>query len=124
LNHDNDIYARRYDAAGRYLAPMTIAASLQNESGASLSMDANGNFAVTYTCTLDGSLSTSVGVRLRTYNAAASLQTDRWVTTGGSQDYDASVAMDAYGNVIVVWTDLGAKSPYGTGVFYGFYRLS
>jgi hypothetical protein len=124
LNRDNDVYVRRYDANGSYLAQITVASSGQDESGPSLSMAANGNFAVTFTTTLDGSLSSNTGVRLNYYTASGVFWYTTSVASGGSRGYDASVALDSFGNVAVVWTDLGAKSPYGTGVFYRVYRMA
>ncbi|HEX5269510.1 MAG TPA: hypothetical protein VFW33_03435, partial [Gemmataceae bacterium] len=72
---DTDVYARRYDAAGNYLALVTIATSTQAEFAPSITMDSFGNFAVALIATLDGNTSTNYGTFLRTYNSSVILQT-------------------------------------------------
>ena len=107
------IYAQRYNAAGvaqgaEFRVNTTTAG---DQKAASVAMDSNGDFVVTWTSSTqdpDG----SAGIYAQRYNASGVAQGAEFrvnVTTTLAQDQSA-VAMDASGNFTVAWKDASSAA--------------
>ncbi|MFN8711062.1 MAG: hypothetical protein ACK50J_30695, partial [Planctomyces sp.] len=110
------IYARRYNAAGVSQSgeiPVNTT-TLNNQETASVAMDADGDFVVTWQSPdQNGS---GVGIFARQYNAAGVPQSGEFrvnsITLNEQQN--ATVAMDGDGDFVVTWTsNLQDGSSYG-----------
>ena len=111
------VYGQRYNAVGvaqggEFRINSTAAG---DQVSPSVAMNANGDFTVAWTSNQSGTLD----VYARRYNAAGTaLGAEMLVnTTLAGQQTEASVAMDASGNFIVVWTADQNLDGDGKGVF-------
>ncbi|MDH3213566.1 MAG: DUF4347 domain-containing protein, partial [Myxococcales bacterium] len=126
-NHsgDNEIYSRRYDAAGTPLAGEvqvnTWTANNQNMS--SIAMDDAGNYVVVWNSY--GADGDGFGVFAQRYDAAGVAQGSNFqvnTTTTNSQER-ASVAMDSDGDFVVVWMSTNQDGS-GYGVYAQRYNAA
>ena len=114
-----DIYARRFDASGNALGGEFLVNSEQttgDQMYATVAMNADGSFVVTWT-DLNG-VGGSADVYAKLYNADGSAKGGEFLvntTTTGDQMY-SSVAMDANGGFVVVWSSQGQDGD-GWGVY-------
>ena len=118
--HDYGMFARRFDAAGSALGSdfvvNTFTTGRQYGLFEQVALDARGNFVVTWTGPGDGS---SNGVFAQRFSAVgarrgAEFRVNTYTT---SQQWQApSIASDAVGNFIVVWTSFGQDGS-GQGSF-------
>ncbi len=109
------VFAQRYNAAGvaqggEFQVNLTTA---REQMHSSVSMDADGDFVVTWTTKdQDGN---GQGIYARQYDASGTAKGGETLvntTTSGDQEY-SSVAMDARGDFIVVWTGNGPGDTQG-----------
>ncbi|MBI3898161.1 MAG: DUF4347 domain-containing protein [Gammaproteobacteria bacterium] len=112
------VYARRYNAAGvaqggEFRANTTTAG---NQSSAKVAIDASGNFVIVWSSTgQDGS---GDGIYAQRYNAAGVAQGSEFLvnTTTANNQQLPSVAMEAGGNFVVVWSSAGQDGS-GMGIY-------
>jgi hypothetical protein len=102
------IFARRFDASGtpltgEFMIPSAGAALFGDQAGASLDMDAAGNFVVVWgnRPTLGGP---SSDIAARRFDAAGNPQGDEFLVSTGGNNGGAHVARDGVGNFVVVWS--------------------
>jgi hypothetical protein len=105
----NDIYARRYDAAGVAQGNEFLVNSNTTSSqiSPSVAMDTDGDFVITWMSNLqDGS---NYGIYAQRYNAAGTAQGAEFLvnTTTANNQISPSVAMDADGDFVVTWRSEG-----------------
>ena len=105
----NDVYARRFDSSGSDLgAEFRVNTTMANsQQDSSIAMDAAGNFIVVWEGNGTGD---SNGVFYRRYNAdgtAMDATEQRANLSDDGSERDASVAMNAAGDFVVVWEEDG-----------------
>ena len=112
-NQDGDgwgIYARRFNASGNAQGSEFLVNTLKtagDQMYATVAMNANGSFAITWTDSSGASGSADVYAKL--YNADGSVQRDQFLvntTTANDQMY-SSVAMSSSGSFVVTWSSQG-----------------
>jgi len=110
------IYARRYSAAGLPQGGefRVNTYTTNHQFGAAISMDADGDFIITWASTgQDGS---GTGIYAQRYNAAGvsqggELRVNSYTT---SEQWPPSIAVDSTGSFVVTWSSLGQDgSSYG-----------
>jgi hypothetical protein len=122
-NQDGDgwgIYARRFNASGTAQGNEFLVNTLKtagDQAYATVAMNADGSFAITWTDSTAEAGSADVYAKL--YNADGSVRRDQFLvntTTGNDQMY-SSVAMDAEGGFIVTWSSQSQAGDEGWGVY-------
>ena len=117
------VYAQRYTASGvaqgsEFLVNTSTA---KEQRFSSVSMDSDGDFAITWTSTdQDGD---KLGIYVRQYSAAGVAKGGEMLvnsTTTGDQSY-SSIAMDAKGSFVVVW--MGEGTGDAEGIFARRYSV-
>ena len=107
------IYAQRFDAAGVALGGefRVNTTTAGDQHWPSVTMDAYGNFLVTWSSS--GQDGDGWGVYARQYNSAGAAVGDEFrVNTATSGDQSrSSIAMDANGHAVVVWSGLSLLDP-------------
>ncbi|MEN6459328.1 MAG: hypothetical protein ABFC63_10400 [Thermoguttaceae bacterium] len=104
----NGVFAKIYltDGSASYVF-MVNETTTGNQQNASVAMDADGDFVITWesNTSMDG---TSYDVYARRYSSSAATSSEFMVnsTTTGSQRY-ASVSMDDTGDIVIAWTSTG-----------------
>ena len=100
---DTDIYAQRFDSSGNKVgSEIRVAASTRNESQPDVSMDNWGDFVVTWRVQ---TTSTNADILAQRFNSAGGTRgTTITVASSTRNEYDPSIASDAYGNFVVAWT--------------------
>jgi len=111
----NGVFGQRYDASGVAQGGefRVNAFTAGDQAAPAVASDASGGFVVVWMS--DGQDGSSYGVRYRRYDAAGVAQGPGQAVntyTTGDQFYP-SVAMDASGNVVVVWRGAGAGDSDG-----------
>ena len=99
--------------------------TLGDQSNATVAMDANGNFVVTWTDS--GQDGGGDGVYAQRYNAAGVTQGGEFQvnTTTVSNQNNATVAMDGAGDFVVTWTSYGQDNADGlSGVYAQRYNAA
>jgi hypothetical protein len=94
---DSDIKAVLYNASGGVVKKFDVDASTRVEGRSSVSMAADGRFAVTYVKSDD--------IYLKRYTSAGNLAGTNAIANSTRQEREPSVAMDNNGNSVVVWQD-------------------
>lgn len=115
------IYAQRYDKAGTALGDQfrINAVTLSDQTDASVAMDKDGDFVVTWTSRNQDSTG-SRGVYARRYdkNGVAKDPADIPVNTYTTNDQlHSSIAMDENGNFVVVWESDGQPGDESWGIY-------
>jgi len=117
------VYAQRYNAAGvtqggEFRVNTTSAGSQELST---VAMDADGDFVVTWTS--NGQDGNSYGVYAQRYNAAGGAQGGEFLvnTTTASSQLGSTVAMDADGDFVVIWSSDGQDGS-GSGVYAQRYK--
>ena len=108
------VYARLYDASGTPGSEFLVnTTTLREQEYSSVSMDADGDFVITWTSNnQDG---TGRGVYARQYTAAGVAKTGEMLvntTTAGDQEY-SSVSMNGRGDFVVTWNGNGPGDNQG-----------
>ena len=111
------IYGQRYSSAGvaqgtEFLVNTTTAG---NQTRASVSMNASGDFGVTWT----SADSSGTGIYARAFNSAGVpiwAETRINTTTAGNQDY-SSLTVSSNGEAIVAWSSFGQDDAASWGVY-------
>jgi hypothetical protein len=111
------IYGQRYNSAGvaqggEFLINTTTAG---DQTRASVSMNANGDFGVTWT----SADSSGTGIYARAFNSAGApiwAESRINTTTAGDQDY-SSLTVSPNGEAIVVWSSFGQDDATSWGVY-------
>lgn len=121
---DSDVYAQRYDAAGakQGAAFMVNTTASLDQEWASVAIDADGNFAVTWTSLNQDGAGQGVYVRLFDANGVAQTGEIRVNSTTNGEQHASSIAMSASGEFVVVWQGQGAGDT--TGVFAQRYNAA
>jgi hypothetical protein len=101
--YDRDIMAQRFDAYGHKIGgQITIAGTRSPEHNASVAMDAHGNFVVTW---IQDYSTTDSDIHAAIFRADGTrISGDLIVASTPKNEYDPSVAMDAYGNFVISYT--------------------
>jgi len=113
------IFARRYDAAGVAQGPefQVNTFTTNHQSGATVAMDAEGDFVVAWQS--DGQDGSGRGVYARRYDAAGNALDPTGIPVNSHTTNDQSspvVAMDADGDFVVAWQTNGQDGS-GDGIF-------
>ncbi|HYW80402.1 MAG TPA: hypothetical protein VE890_12535, partial [Thermoguttaceae bacterium] len=113
------VYARRYDSTGEPLGPEMLVntTTAGNQQYASVAMDADGDFVVTWTSSQNG---LNNDIYMRAFDAAAGVfgpETLVNTTAAGDQVY-SDVAINLAGqSAVVTWSSSGAQDGSGFGVY-------
>ncbi|WP_183099627.1 Calx-beta domain-containing protein [Nocardioides pelophilus] len=111
------VYAQRYDAAGtpRGVETRVNTTTAEAQSEPSVAMDADGDYAVTWTSHL--LLGGWLGVFAQRYDATGTPRgTETRISAPTSAPYETEVAMDADGDFVTTWTSDGQDGA-GGGVY-------
>ncbi|WP_422924386.1 hypothetical protein [Singulisphaera sp. PoT] len=116
-NNNPDIFAKRYDSYGNLTQVVNVATTAKAETNASVSMAADGQFAVAWE---EAYSSSDHDIKMNRYNAYGGLAGSSYIASSTSWDELPSVAIDSSGNTVVAWdrngTDIKARRVSNTGV--------
>jgi hypothetical protein len=116
---NSDILARRYASNGALLGAFPVANSSATESRSSVARSPDGRFSIAY----EVPIGSNENIVLKRYNATGGLLGTHTVGSDARDELQADVAMDRYGNTVVVWTlqyggsdyDIKARKVYQNG---------
>jgi hypothetical protein len=92
---DGDIKAKLYNANGTVKKSFDVDSSSRNEGRSSVDMAADGRFAVAYVKSDD--------IIVKRFNQSGSTVGTHIIANSTRQEREPNLAMDNYGNVLVVW---------------------
>ncbi|MEX0713606.1 MAG: hypothetical protein WD278_14710 [Pirellulales bacterium] len=113
------VYAQRFNAAGAKVGGefRVNDTTADQQLWSSVAMDDDGDFVITWTS--DGQDGDGFGVYARPYNASGVTQGGEFVANTHRADDQrwSTVAMDANGNFVIVWSSFGQDATDSSGVY-------
>jgi len=95
-----DVQAKRFASNGTLLSTINVATSTNSEHSSSIASSPDGRFSIGFQTS---QLGRQADIRLKRFTATGALLGNHLISASIKADIDPEIAMDRFGNTIVVW---------------------